>query len=631
MTFKLQFLNSGNSELNLVPSRIKENVWFRCPELEVVSRKEYWEKFLQNYSLFIRNGFPLFDFAPPFVWDKNPYNNASWLLYFHSLYFIGTIYLGIKTLPVDDELYKKISSYLKDLIFSYFDFLDTQKKDYRVPAWDDHSTGYRASYLSLAYSNILKPILSADEEVRFKSMMYLHSKVLNDYTDSGKWTNSNHTIFHIEGLIDIVQIFFDEPESGEQLQKCSENFKKFIENNISISDGTSKEHAQFYHPFLMERIRVHYLYLNINLIKVEVDILEILRKMNRFLWISMPVKGLMLPVGDTKYDMYINDKYYREFLSDQFCDDEVKYLITDSNSGVRPNFFQKFTDDGYYIFRDFSNLKEGLFSTFLEKCYIGPHGHVDGASFVTFFGSQPIFIDSGGPYKYRDKLRHSYFQSQLAHNTAIFDGPCNYLNKVTSSISGPNYAFVVSESDMGGGNFWYRVFGQLDSKLIIVLDLAICSDKLTPVQVRYHLAPEVRFADMVNQNRIFNVGDKKFYILFQELDGICDQGTDRVPSNEVTQQSRSFDLNKFPIHEQSLALVTRRDGVFESGNLICHPLKSGRPLLMLADFGLNTQVKVVQKSTSLILEFIGISNIWPGSKLCINWPTKTCELSLKLV
>ena len=36
-----------------------------------------------------------------------------------------------------------------------------------------------------------------------------------------------------------------------------------------------------------------------------------------------------------------------------------------------------------------------------------------------------IFVDSGGPYRYGDKLRYSWFMAQKAHNTIDFLYPNN--------------------------------------------------------------------------------------------------------------------------------------------------------------------------------------------------------------
>jgi hypothetical protein len=379
----------------------------------------------------------------------------------------------------------------------------------------------------------------------------------------------------------------------------------------------------------MERIRVHHLYLSANCIGEELDIQQLLRNMNRFLWLSMPVKGLMPPIGDTKYEMYIDEKYYREFIREEYCDEEIKYYITDAKTGRCPNYFHQFAEDGYYIFRDNTNLKKGLFSIFLEKRYIGPHGHIDGASFVTFLGPHPIFIDSGGPYKYRDKLRHSYFQSQLAHNTAIFEGPRHYFNKIVASISGPNYAFVASRADMEGGNVWYRIFGQLDSNAVLVVDLAMCADTSTPVQVRYHLAPEVRFNDLVNKIRLYNICGQKFNIQFLEADALI-SGANPLALMGATTSPRTFDSSTFTLHDQSLALVTRSDGHSEPGNLICHPIQSGRPLIMLAGFGNQTEITVDQQPSALTIDFSKFSNVWAGGRLTINWPTEVSTLTLTL-
>jgi hypothetical protein len=465
--------------------------------------------------------------------------------------------------------------------------------------------------------------------------MQRHAVILLKYIDCGKWKNSNHTIFQLEGLMDVVLTFYmPEDEGGKIIEKCESTFKRYVENSVSVIDGTTKEHAPFYHPFLMERIRVHNQYLLSNGIKVHLDVLQVLRKMNRFMWLSMPARGLVPPIGDTKYAMYINEKYYRAFLDKSFVDTEVEYFVSDAVSGVCPDFFHQFREDGYYIFRDTHDLKMGLFSTFLEKRVVGPHGHFDGGSFITYLGPHPIFIDSGGPFKYRDALRHSYFQTQLAHNTLIIESPVRHHNKVITSISGPNFAFVASRAEMSGGNVWYRVFGQIASNLIVVVDLAVCSDASTPIQLRYHLAPEARFVDCADGHRIIDVAGHKAYVSFQDVASLrltadSEHSISHMPSHTLL---REFDPSIFPVAEQTMAMITRKDDEHEPGNMICRQVVSMHPVVMLAGFAQRANVQVVRRQQCLDLNFAKIVSVWPGGCLSIDWhlDDESEEVSLTL-
>jgi hypothetical protein len=612
-----EVISIPNSPGSIVRSRLNDKVYLRCPEVEVVSRGEYWNEFVKSQSVFIRYGFPLLQLKPPYQWHQNPLNNASWLLYFHSLYFIGTIYHGINSFGATLDQQNDAIKYLKDLIYSYFDFLDTQPEDARIPAWDDHAAAYRASYLALAYANLLEPFLSADEKKRYSEVMRRHSKVLIEYIGSGKWRSSNHTIFQLEGLIDLALTFFRETREGlDILSKCKVVFSDYVKENVSIRDGTTKEHAHFYHPFLMERIRIHYYYLTSNGIESNIDILQVLRRMIRFLWLTMPTKGLMPPIGDTKYAMFINEKYYKAFVGETFIDSETVYFISEGTSGECPRYFHQFTDDGYYLFRDSANLRAGLISIFLEKKTIGPHGHVDGGSFVTYLGANPIFVDSGGPYKYKDALRFSYFKSQLAHNSLIIGAPTRHHSEVVASLSGSNFAFLGSRAHLSPGNTWYRVFGQVASNLIVVVDLAVCEDTSSPAQLRYHLAPEARFVDCDNGVRIIDVGGKKVYLNFQDAESLHPALKGYSTSPRLT---RTFDARKFPLEAQSLSLITRDDGKSEPGHMICRSVEPYRPVCMLVGIGQPPVANIVAMVGGVELHFPPIGTVWPGGRLIMQW------------
>ena len=617
---KAQAVNFANNSTNgMVQSKREPSIFLRCPEIETVARKALWLNFLTDKSVLIRGNFPLHRLTNPLQWNINPFSNSSWLLFYHSLYFLGTLYHGAVGYSESEDQRKSTVAFLKNLIFSYFDFLDTQAADPRIPAWDDHSTSYRASYLSLIYENLLEPLLNSSDKERYIVVMRRHSMVLLKYINSGKWKGSNHTIFQIEGLMDISLVFFDRTgEGGLLIEHCASIFCSYVEGSVSVLDGTTKEHAHFYHPFLMERIRVHHQYLALNKIEVQIDVLAVLRKMNYFMWLSMPERGLVPSIGDTKYSMHINEKFYRAFLDESYINPEIEYFVTGGTSGKCPPFFHQFREDGYYLFRDSKNLDSGLFSTFLEKRVVGPHGHFDGGSFVTYLGPHPIFIDSGGPYKYRDPLRHSYFQTQLAHNTLIVEAPIRHHSEVIASISGLNYAFIASRAEMGFGNIWLRIFGQIASNLIVVVDLAICEDVSTPIQLRYHLAPEARFVDCADGQRILNIADHKVYISFQDTDVLSFDSKIQT-LDEFRNSPRGFDSTLFPVTDQTMAIITRKDDEYERGNLICRHVEAMRPVVMLAGFDQPPNVKVLPRSQGLDLELAELNSVWAGGRLGIDW------------
>ncbi|ADH86523.1 heparinase II/III domain-containing protein [Desulfurivibrio alkaliphilus] len=429
-----------------VQSASNANVYLRAPELEVVAKPALWQEYRVHSKVFVRGNFPLTLLQVPFQWDMDPASDPTWKLYFHSLYFLGTVYHGLTTEDHAPEFFQAQVDRLREMVLSYFDFLEQPQTADSPDVWDDHAASYRSSYLSLVYASFLEPLLDAVERDRYLRVMQMHAEKIIAFMDSGKWLLSNHTIFQIEGLLDIALNFFRETLIGESyINKARRTFLEHVDASVTLKDGTSKEHACFYHVFWMERVRNHYDFLNANGIEIDMDMVGLLKKMNRFLWLVMPRKGLVPPIGDTKYNMFVNEKYYRAFMEDPYLDDETAFLIGQSQERGNLQYLTDFRRDGYFVFRDLDENDTGLLSIFLAKDKVGPHGHIDGGSFVTFLGGTPFFTDSGGPFKYRNPLRYHYFQTQLAHNTLIFSHPCKYQNTVGQILQGPGFGIVVTE------------------------------------------------------------------------------------------------------------------------------------------------------------------------------------------
>jgi hypothetical protein len=445
----------------------------RWPEPEHHYKKEEANKYINSKSVLIRQPFPPIKIDEDIDWAMNPVNDRTWGLYFHSLYWLNVIFYALDDKDASANEYNINLKLLKNLILSFSKFIIQEAtKEYPILSSikDDHSVAYRVSYLSIAYDRYLRCSLSNEEDQVIRDAIKVNVKLLNNYILDVKWENSNHRIFQLEGLCDAAITFYSKSDKIRTIEFCGLEFERFVKVNISLKDGTTKEHALFYHAFLMSRIKSTRDYLNSIGYKSRIDFDNLFKKMNIFLWTVMPDQYLVPAVGDTKHNMYFDKKFVIEFQSGDCDNDVVSYLRSNGAKGVPPRNLTCFRDDGYYLFRRGAISDKELYSIFLEKRYIGPHGHIDGSSFVIYYGKVPILIDSGGPYKYGNKLRFNYFQQQVAHNTVVSGKPVKYLSEVFEYKRSKHLDYLISRAYLGASTKWTRIYAQAYKSIVIIID-----------------------------------------------------------------------------------------------------------------------------------------------------------------
>ena len=131
----------------------------------------------------------------------------------------------------------------------------------------------------------------------------------------------------------------------------------------------------------------------------DADLTQLIPRMiNSNYWITTDGKR-MLPLGDTAYNANI----------------PIAYTPLESpNAKLR-----EFTECGFSIYKSINSTGKYDVVSFLHQPERGPHGHFDALSITISHQNTPFVIDSGGPYKYGDPFRFTYFMSNRAHNNIM--------------------------------------------------------------------------------------------------------------------------------------------------------------------------------------------------------------------
>ena len=518
-------------------ARIKEiEPLLRLPEREVYDSPRHNKLFRNAGLLEIRNTFPEFDLADLTDWTVHPTGNPVWRIYFNSFawtsVFTDEDFNGNPQEPHWQRAF--------DVLEAFVRHVEAEGERPKNDIWDDHATGYRASYIAWLYTRGLAERITPEFNARLRKVMMLHRKTLMEYLASEKWQFSNHTLFQAEGLADMALVFLtDDHRRKRTLEFARTKVDEFIERAVSHAEGTVKEHSIFYHVFLMGRLHEtceYFRSIGHPLTNASDDMFI---RMNEFLHDIMPVFHRLPGIGDSKHFQRFNKKYIAPFEETPFQSPRVRYHRSEGKEGEPYPFLSQYPQDGYFIFRSPEPPARQLQSTFLHRPFRGPHGHWDAMSFVCHWHGKPVFIDSGGPYKYSNPMRYKYFQTQLAHNAPIFDrDPVEIKSDILDVMAGDGFSAVALGARMGQGRSWVRIFGQYRDSHVILLDVPLSASAKSSPEIRFHVDPELDLSD----------------------DGL----TLRAPDGEVTLRQTSLKLTATITRNLAAALPGDPDARVES-------------------------------------------------------------------
>ena len=302
---------------------------------------------------------------------------------------------------------------------------------------------------------------------------------------------------------------------------------------------------------------------------------ELFSKMVAFQEQIEPRPGILPAYGDTKHEQPYSD----EFLARAKARPQPLETSGDSKTSDQ-TILTAYPRDGYFIFRAGERERE-LYGLFLHRSQRGAHGHWDGGSFISYYGGECAVADGGGPFQYKRPLRFLYFQSQLAHNSVIFNNVPVELKTTyrDHSVSkNEQHGAVVTSAQMSRFGGWYRVFGQWGDKLQYVIDLPL-SDRpnVENAQVRFHPAPERRVetidSDSVN---LVSATRSPIELRFRREELLPDRARNLLHAvlsegvaPHATQHNQPSPLERL----EQRSLVTQADGEFTEGVLITRPLE----------------------------------------------------------
>ncbi len=568
----------------------------RRPEAELFSTDDTIRLFFdpEGRKFDVRRPFAAYPITNDPDWAADPYTDKTWQLYFHSFYWIQAFDTAITRNP--DQI-ETLTSDLKAIILSNVAYILNAQKDAPEMVWDDHATSYRASYMSFIYIKYLKPLLSPAEDADMRAYMMLHRDTLKEYLASDRWLLSNHTLFQLEGLIDLAAVFTSGQEQKELFEFTAKHFSAWFHRIVNTEEGSVKEHATFYHAFLMTRIDDFSQYaaqIMADRLPSMPDISGSFLKMNDFLW-NMSVRHRQFPgTGDSKYRMRIDQKHVNRFESETYQTPQSTYLISQGKSGKAKRGLSKYPQDGFYFVRN-GKYADELFTSFLDKPFIGPHGHSDGLSFECFYRGMTVLADSGGPFKYGNKLRFKYFQKPIGHNAVVIgDGQQRYSSNVHHVQSSKGITQIKGDARITSGIRWVRGLVQLSNDYLVVADLVDANSLETGAYARFQIAHDFTISTLGDHHFALSGPDNTQV----EAKFLRTEFAQVPHPDEVGQAPFVLEHGDEALSLHELALLTDRDNHFIKAEILRSPMAPRSLHVSIFSFGGPIEYSTTSKETA---------------------------------
>lgn len=440
--------------------------------LEKHYNESSWELVKQN-KISVWGSFEPVEISEEIDWNIDPFNNDTWSFYFNGL---NWLYSYLWAVDNRDESPERIF----DIVTQYNKHINGNNPNKMV--WFDHATSDRLSIFSSISLHPCINMASEDFKLMLEKLILKHVDKIIEFKISKNWINSNHGIFHALSLLNaclVNNVRVNRPKlEKDALGYLSETLLGIL----SINEHSSLEQSAYYHQLaisLLQSLDENHL----QVIGIKKDtFIEKMKNVNY--WLTSTDRKL-IAMGDTSVVSNVERRYI---------------------TGYSPTEMGKtFKETGFSVVKYYSEKGWNNFS-FLHHLERAPHGHFDALSITLSLGSKDFIIDSGGPYRYGNPLRFSYFMSSYAHNVALVDGKKHEAGaKLLNSKFLSDEIFVVEAEHKGYYPITHnRKCVYVKNKGLAVFDSFSNVERKTNIQLLWHMHPECELSD--DYSKISNEG-----------------------------------------------------------------------------------------------------------------------------
>ena len=396
-----------------------EGIWHPYKSMEShYNEKRY--NLLSEGKLKVWNSFDIVKLDEDINWDMDPFDNKTWGLYFNSLNWLYSLYWGY-------DNGKEDFVNMHDIVVGYCNYLDSGEVN--EMAWFDHSTSDRLCFLATLLLHPIYKNFPEDSKKLVTKIIFQHISHIREFYDSKFWFNSNHGVFHALAILNIAQLApFSISDYG--LEPFGTLYLEVsLQGILSLEDNFTLEQSVYYHQLalsLLETIPSTML----GRTSFGADLINLIPEMiETNYWVTLDDLQ-MVPLGDTAYGANIP----KEYIPKNHPFEKLK----------------TFSQCGFSIYKS-KNMQDTYdYLSFQHQNQRGPHGHFDALSITISHQNIPFLVDSGGPYKYGDPFRFTYFMSNRAHNNLIVNNNVHQSGATDFKSSIPfEDVYCISASHLG--------------------------------------------------------------------------------------------------------------------------------------------------------------------------------------
>ncbi|MDN7129278.1 heparinase II/III family protein [Pseudidiomarina sp. 1APR75-15] len=478
----LDYVYSNTPEPNELYNTIR-SIWYQEGRADdVVNERE----FLLNWTSFPGWTIPL---NPD--WSEDPFNNNTWLLYYHSLAWLHAYeyyYAQTGEQQYRDEIKRLILDYLAK---------SPRHNPVNYMSWNDHSVAVRVDVISYFYQQFLKNELTTEESAWVQANLEDHAAELRYLLDLDAYYSHNHSMFHSVSLLNLVLIMPDVFAETDYAAAARERIETLFTSMVVPETGFSREQSTGYHFVAMELfISASQFLQRIQNSNTDTS----LERLNRMVDAAAHLlyrNGGAPAMGDTNFGVKSFLRRLNTIIANGNLDSE--YFDRASGTVNTESLERAYIEEteGVVILRPNSSTGVSIEQYALVDFGLPKisHGHHDAGHVTYALNGHEIFVDAGGPYLYQGRER-VFFDSKLSHNVPIINGLIRVENEAevieAACIASGCYTF----GELAETQYVHRrlVFApESETVELYVFDLikTIGAEANDEIQLNWHLAPDV--------------------------------------------------------------------------------------------------------------------------------------------
>ncbi|MDE3272102.1 heparinase II/III domain-containing protein [Pseudoalteromonas sp. G4] len=397
------------------------------PESMYLPRKSSWYNKQASDSMVNRRAlamswlnYPEWQIPEKPSWDEDPYKNNSWLLYYHSLFWLFAYEYAY-----EQDFNERYLSIISDTILDYLQ-TSPRSNPSSYMSWNDHTVAFRMDVISYFYTKYFRFSWSDAQKEIFYTALDLHALELRDLLDKPIYERHNHGLIHALSLFNYAYAFPIRVLENDYAERSHERMIELFNNMVNTENGVSIEQAASYQLVAIKLFSsAHKLIADLTGDKDPI-IESYLKRMIDFASHLTYPDGSVPSFGNTNYKTTTYLNKLEEYAKGAGIESSfLSFLLTNGEEGTALNEVTKAQIEGYVILRPDNIDETVIFADFGKTKF--SHGNHDAMSFTLWSDNHRILIDSGGPYIY-DSSDREYFNSRRAHNTLVINGMNSVIN-----------------------------------------------------------------------------------------------------------------------------------------------------------------------------------------------------------